>query len=339
MTLGHFPQSFEYATIGGFAATRSSGQSSSGYGRFDSMVVGLKVATARGTWDLGVAPASAAGPDLRQLVLGSEGALGVITQVRLAIRRAPEVKIYETWRFSSFAGGREALRDLVQDDLNPTVLRLSDETETALNLADPDSIGQDSGGGTLMVCGYEGSAARVQRMRTEVAERLNQLGGRCLGDEAGNRWAAGRFAAPYLRDALMDHGVVVETLETATFWSGIDALYTSVKEAIEQALRATGSTPIVLCHISHVYRTGASLYFTVAFDGRDHPVDQWRRAKSAASETIRRCGATITHHHAIGRDHKHWYAEEIGPIGVAVLRAIKETVDPDGILNPGVLIP
>ncbi|TWP38941.1 FAD-binding oxidoreductase [Leekyejoonella antrihumi] len=339
LTLGHFPQSFEYASIGGFAATRSSGQSSSGYGRFDSMVVGLKVATARGTWDLGTAPAGAAGPDLRQLVLGSEGAFGVITQVRVAVRRAPEVKAYETWRFPSFAQGRDALRNLVQDDLNPTVLRLSDEAETTLNLADPDSVGAAGGGGVLMVCGYEGTAGRVHRMRDEVSARLVSLDGVSQGDEAGRRWAAGRFGAPYLRDALMDRGVIVETLETATFWSDIEALYDAVKVALEETLRGTGATPIVLCHISHVYRTGASLYFTVAFDGNEQPAEQWQRAKAAASEAIRRCGATITHHHAVGRDHLHWYAQEIGPIGVRALRAVKAAMDPDGVLNPGVLIP
>lgn len=339
LTLGHFPQSFEYATIGGFAATRSSGQSSSGYGRFDEMVVGLEVATPAGTWELGAAPASAAGPDLRQLVLGSEGTLGIITRVRLTVRPVPETKVYEGWRFPDFACGRDAVRRLVQEGLNPTVLRLSDETETALNLADPAAIGGDSTGGVAMICGYEGSAAVVSRMRVEVSPRLAESGGSPLGEGPGARWAAGRFDAPYLRDALMDRGVIVETLETAAFWSDLDGLYRSVQGRLDASLRSDGATPIVLCHISHVYRTGASLYFTAAFDGGDDPAGRWHRAKVSASEEIRRHGATITHHHAVGRDHKRWYAEEIGPIGVAVLRSVKHAVDPDGVLNPGVLIP
>ncbi len=339
MTLGHFPQSFEYASIGGFAATRSSGQSSSGYGRFDDMVVGLTVATPQGTWDLGSAPASAAGPDLRQLVLGSEGTLGIITRVRLRVRSAPETKRYEGWRFPDFARGRDAIRRLVQAGVNPTVLRLSDETETALNLSDPGAIGEESEGGCLLICGYEGTSPIVERMRREATAELEVLGGVSLGDTPGRRWADGRFDAPYLRDALMDRGVVVETLETATFWSGIEELYGAVKDHLEQALRSAGSTPIVLCHVSHVYRTGASLYFTVAFDAGDDPADRWQGAKHAASDAIRRCGATITHHHAVGRDHRPWYADEIGPIGVAVLRSVKAAVDPDGVLNPGVLIP
>lgn len=339
LTLGHFPQSFEYASIGGFAATRSSGQSSSGYGRFDQMVVGLTVATPQGTWHLGSAPASAAGPDLRQLVMGSEGALGIITQARVAVRAAPEAKVYEGWRFASFDQGRDAMRRLMQDDGGPTVLRLSDETETALNLADPASIGQDSGGGVLMICGYEGRSDRVRRMRGDVRAHLTSAGGVDEGEAPGQRWAQGRFDAPYLRDTLLDHGVFVETLETATFWSGVGALYSAVKGALEGALRDAGANPIVLCHISHSYRTGASLYFTVAFDSGDNPVDRWTQAKRAASDTIVTHGATITHHHGVGRDHKPWYAREIGPVGVAALRALKSAVDPDGVLNPGVLIP
>ncbi|MBO1756685.1 FAD-binding oxidoreductase [Allobranchiibius sp. CTAmp26] len=339
LTLGHFPQSFEFATIGGFAATRSSGQSSSGYGRFDAMVVGLKVATPQGTWELGAAPASAAGPDLRQMVLGSEGTLGIVTEVTLAVRAAPATALYETWRFPSFADGATAMRTLTQDGINPTVLRLSDETETSLNLAKPESIGADSPGGALMVCGYEGAAERVARMRSEVGATLESLGGTPLGVEDGQQWAQGRFSAPYLRDALLDEGVLVETLETATFWGNLDHLYAEVKAALEGALSAQGTNPIVLCHISHVYRTGASLYFTVACRETDDPRGQWYAAKAAASEAIVDAGGTITHHHAVGRDHKQWYAEEIGPIGATVLRAVKQAVDPAGVLNPGVLIP
>ena len=144
---------------------------------------------------------------------------------------------------------------------------------------------------------------------------------------------------PYLRDALLDEGVLVETLETATFWGDLDRLYAQVKAALEGALSAQGTNPIVLCHISHVYRTGASLYFTVACRETDNPRAQWYAAKRAASDAIIAAGGTITHHHAVGRDHKPWYAEEIGPIGTDVLRAVKRSVDPAGVLNPGVLIP
>ncbi|RNI25230.1 FAD-binding oxidoreductase [Flexivirga caeni] len=338
-TLGHFPQSFEFASIGGFAATRSSGQSSSGYGRFDSLVISLTVATARGLWTLGRAPATAAGPDLRQLVLGSEGTFGVITDVTVMVRPAPAEKVYETWRWASFADGATAMRRLVQDDLNPTVLRLSDETETAINLSDPAAIGLSDAGGVQMVCGFEGTAARVARLRAEVHEALGELGGERAGEQRGAAWAEGRFAAPYLRDALLDEGVLVETLETATGWSNLQHLYTEVKAAIGAAAGEQGFDPVILCHISHVYRAGASLYFTVAMREADDGAAQWAPIKRAASDAIEASGGTITHHHAVGRDHKPWLADEIGAPGVAALRAVKQALDPEGILNPGVLIP
>ncbi len=339
LTLGHFPQSFEYASIGGFAATRSSGQASSGYGRFDALVLGLRVATPIGTLDLGSAPANAAGPDLRELVLGSEGAFGVITSVRVRVRPRPAVKAYEAWRFPSFVEGAAALRDLGRCGNPPTVLRLSDESETALNLARPSEVGADSTGGCLMITGFEGDGREVNAHKVATADRLRALGGESLGEQAGEAWAAGRFHGPYLRDSLLDVGVLVETLETATFWSNLQALYDGVRGALEKSLTEQGTPPLVLCHISHVYENGASLYFTVAAKQTGQPIEQWTAAKAAASDAMIAAGATITHHHAVGRDHKPWLAEEIGPVGVEVLRAVKSRIDPAGVLNPGVLIP
>lgn len=336
MTLGHFPQSFEYASIGGFAATRSSGQSSAGFGRFDSLVVGLTVATPRGRIDLGTAPANAAGPDLRQLFLGSEGTLGVITAVTVRVRPAPQEKVYEAWRWPSFADGATAMRTLAQAGLLPTVLRLSDESESAINLADPAAIGSESSAGCLMVTGFEGDPAAVEAKRAAVTAVLEGLGGTGAGTGPGEKWAHGRYDAPYLRDSLLDAGVLAETLETATFWSNLERLYTAVKSALEAAL---GQPSLVLCHISHVYETGASLYFTVAAKETDDPLEQWRVAKQAASDAMIAAGATITHHHAVGTDHKPWFEREIGPVGVSILRAVKADLDPTGILNPGVLIP
>lgn len=336
LTLGHFPQSFEFATIGGFAATRSSGQSSAGYGRFDSLVVGLRVATPRGELRVGTAPATAAGPDLRQILLGSEGAFGVITAVTVRVRPRPEVKRYEGWRWPSFAAGADAMRTLAQANLLPTVIRLSDENETAINLARPEEIGGDSEGGCLMVVGFEGRPDQVGARRAAVCGLLDRLGGVPLGSEPGESWAAGRFDAPYLRDSMLDVGVLVETLETAAFWSQRDALYTAVRDSLATSL---GEGAIVLCHISHVYETGCSLYFTVAAKAGAQPLEQWHAAKVAATGAIVATGGTITHHHAVGTDHQPWLAHEIGDLGVSILRAIKADLDPTGILNPGVLIP
>jgi alkyldihydroxyacetonephosphate synthase len=336
LTIGHYPQSWEHASIGGFAATRSSGQSSAGYGRFDALVVGLVVATPRGRLELGTAPASAAGPDLRQLFLGSEGAFGVITAVSLRVRRQPVVKVYEGWRWPGFAEGTAAMRTLAQAGLLPTVLRLSDETESAVNLADPEAIGGDGAAGCLMITGFEGDPETVEARRTAVGAVLAGLGGDPAGTGPGERWAHGRFGAPYLRDALLDVGVLVETLETATFWSGVERVYADVRAALTAAL---GDPVLVLCHVSHVYETGCSLYFTVAAPEADDPLDQWRRAKVAASDAIRAAGATITHHHAVGTDHRPWFEQEVGPLGIAALRAVKAELDPAGILNPGILVP
>jgi alkyldihydroxyacetonephosphate synthase len=336
VTLGHYPQSWEYASIGGFAATRSSGQSSSGYGRFDALVVGLTVATPRGRLDLGTAPSNAAGPDLRQLFLGSEGTFGVITAVTVRVRKLPEVRVYEGWRWPSFADGAAAMRTLAQAGLQPTVLRLSDEAETAINLADPAAIGGEPSQGCLMITGYEGDPAAVEAKRAAVTAMLTGLGGTSAGTQPGEKWVSGRFDAPYLRDSMLDAGVLVETLETATFWSNVERLYAEVKTALTASL---GDPSIVLCHISHVYETGCSLYFTVATKEADDPLAQWERAKAAASDAMIAAGATITHHHAVGTDHKPWFAREVGPLGVSVLRAVKADLDPTGILNPGVLIP
>ncbi|MGV9235761.1 FAD-binding oxidoreductase [Streptomyces nigra] len=340
-TLGHFPQSYEWASIGGFAATRSSGQASAGYGRFDEMVLGLTVATPEGTLDTGRAPRSAAGPDLRQLLLGSEGAFGVITSVTVRIRPVPQTRVYEGWRFASFEEGATALRRLAQDGPRPTVLRLSDETETLVGLAQPDAIGGGlpTDAGCLAITGYEGTEEDTAHRREQAAAVLRACGGTPLGEEPGRRWAQGRYSAPYLRDSLLDAGAFAETLETATFWSGIPGLYAAVRDALTGTLTEAGTPPLVMCHISHVYENGASLYFTVVSAQGEDPLKHWERAKRAANDAIIEAGGTITHHHGVGTDHRDWYVREAGALGVEALRAVKRRLDPSGLLNPGVLLP
>jgi alkyldihydroxyacetonephosphate synthase len=339
-SLGHFPQSFQFATIGGFAATRSSGQDSAGYGRFDDMVRGLRAVTPAGVLDLGRAPESAAGPDLRQLLIGSEGVFGIITRVRVRVHPAPAATRYEAWSFPDFAAGAEALRAVTQTGTGPTVLRLSDEAETGVNLATTENIGEDTvTGGCLAITVFEGSEEHVASRHAETRALLEANGGTSLGEAPARAWEHGRFNAPYLRDSLLSAGALCETLETATSWSGVPALKTAVTEALTTALAETGTQALVLCHISHVYPTGASLYFTVVAGQRGNPIEQWRKAKTAASDAMMRSGATITHHHAVGADHRPWMRAEIGDLGVQVLQAVKATLDPAGILNPGKLIP
>ena len=339
-SLGHFPQSFQFATIGGFAATRSSGQDSAGYGRFNDMVRGLRTVTPAGVLDLGRAPESAAGPDLRQLMIGSEGAFGIITRVRVRVHPVPEATRYEAWSFPDFTTGADALRAVVQTGTGPTVVRLSDEAETGVNLATTESIGEQKiTGGCLGITVFEGTEAHVESRHAETRALLEARGGTSLGEAPARAWEHGRYGAPYLRDSLLSAGALCETLETATNWSNVPALKAAVTEALTTSLTESGTPALVLCHISHVYPTGASLYFTVVAGQRGNPIEQWRKAKTAASDAMMRTGATITHHHAVGADHRPWMRDEVGDLGVAVLRAVKATLDPAGILNPGKLIP
>jgi alkyldihydroxyacetonephosphate synthase len=342
--LGHLPQSFEMATIGGFVATRGAGQASTGYGRIDDMVVALTMVTPVGTLRLGRGAKSAAGPDLKALAVGSEGAFGVITEVTLRVRRQTSERRYDAYLVRSFERGRAILRALEQGGVAPDVARLSDADETAVQLT-------LSGGGAkgavtkayvraragkhacVLILGWEGDVDR----RTKAAKPLLTQAV-SLGTGVGERWRHGRFDAPYLRDDLMDAGVLVETLETSANWSQLDRVHTDVRAALTRSL----GDCVVMCHVSHLYPHGASLYFTVlakALPAGAPAPRQWLDAKVAATQALVDAGATITHHHAVGADHAPWMADEVGDLGVEVLRAIKRTLDPDGICNPGTLLP
>ena len=352
LTLGHFPQSFEFSTVGGWVATRSSGQASTGYGRIDALVLALRVATPSGEIATRAAPASAAGPSLRELLVGSEGALGVIVEATLRVRARPSVRRYEGFSLPRFAAGTDAFRALVQAGAAPDVMRLSDERETQVSLAMSGGDGlttralkgylraRGHGDGCLAIVGWAGtSEAELRRRRAAGAQLLRAHGAVVLGTQVGHAWEHGRFNAPYLRDELLAHGVMLETLETATTWDRLLALHDAVASAIDAALRARGTPPVVMAHVSHVYRAGASLYFTfVARQQAGEELEQWHAAKAAASDAILAAGGTITHHHAVGRDHAPWLPGEVGELGIELLRAAKATLDPAGIMNPGKLV-
>lgn len=348
LTLGHFPQSFEFVTLGGCAATRSAGQASTGYGRIDELVCGLRFRAPAGDLALAALPASGAGPSLREVVLGSEGVLGVITELALRVRPRPVRTHYEGMFFEDFEQGAQALRLLAQERQAPDIARLSDEEETRLSLARGTLKGiagrgyvraRGYRGGCLAILGWEGGVEDVARRRTEGLVLLRRAHGLPLGGGPGSAWAAGRFAAPYLRDELLDYGVMADTVETAVQWSGLHALRASITKALRETLTARGTPPLVLCHISHLYESGASLYFTfMARQEEGKAVDQWWAAKSAACEAIVAGGGALTHHHAVGRDHAPWLGREIGGLGVDVLRTLKARLDPAGVMNPGKLI-
>lgn len=353
-TLGHLPQSWQRASIGGYVATRSAGQASTGYGRSDDMVESIVVATPQGELVLGRGPSSAAGPDLRGVFIGSEGAFGVITRVSLRVRRLPQESFYEGVLLPDFAAGREAFREAAQTRATADVMRLSDadETRTTLLMSAPGGVagaaldrylrvrGVDAKRSALAILGWEGVDRESVRARRSATWRvLKRHGAVSLGRRAGQSWRRHRFEGPFLRDALMDAGYLVETVETATTWSDLSALHDAVHAALTGALGPRPG-PYVMSHISHVYETGASLYTTViAVADQADSLVQWARAKNAVTEAIIDQGATLTHHHAVGRDHAPWLAREIGPLGIGVLESVKQRLDPEGVMNPGALLP
>jgi alkyldihydroxyacetonephosphate synthase len=355
MSLGHVPQSFERASLGGYVVTRSSGQSSSGRGRIDDMVLGVRMATPIGELVLPAMPGSAAGPDLRRLVLGSEGTFGVVTEVTLRVRPIPAITHYEGWVARSWDDGSRIVRALGQDGPKPDVLRLSDEDETRVSLALSGTAGAKKramdawlklrgvSGGCLLVVGFEGSAADVRHRRRGVRRVLRTSHAVPLGTTAGRSWEHNRFSGPYLRDTLLDEGVLAETLETATTWANLQGLYQGVRGALAGALTRDGRPPLIGCHISHVYPAGASLYFTVLAAARSgEELEQWAAAKTAANAAIVAAEGTITHHPPVGTAHRDAAMADLGGsglVGVAALRAVKEALDPAGVLNPGKLLP
>jgi alkyldihydroxyacetonephosphate synthase len=273
----------------------------------------------------------------------------VITEVSCRVRPSPRTRVYEGWIAEDFKAGREIVRDLAQRHEAPDVLRLSDEEETRISLELAGTEGMRKRAldtylslrrrrdGCLMICGWEGEREDVSRRRGLSQTRLRLGGAVPLGRSAGNSWYRSRYGGPYLRDELMNLGVLVETLETAHTWSRLDELYRAVGEALRGAL---GERSIVICHLSHAYADGASLYFTFLTRARpNEELDQWRAAKGAACEAIVAIEGTITHHHAVGRDHAPYMRAEVGEIGLEALRAIKERLDPTGIMNPGKLLP
>lgn len=349
-TLGHFPQSFEFSTVGGWVATRSAGQQSTGYGRIDENVLGLRCSTPTGPVDLRSTPATAAGPNPRQVFVGSEGTLGIITEATLRIKRQPEATIPDAWFFPDFASGAAALRLMEQTGVRPDIARLSDVNETAFGLS---QLGSDlqrkvvltylraRGVRTpcLMVLRYDGTTAGARARKAAGRAIARKHKGVSIGGTPETMWEKHRFSTPYLRDQLLTDGMLVETMETSTPWSNVAALHDRVTADIGAALRDRGTPGFVLCHISHLYTAGCSLYYTVfAQQQVGDEMEQWKALKTAAGDAMVANGGTITHHHGCGADHAPWLPQETGEIWPRMLRAAKAEVDPAGIMNPGKLM-
>ncbi len=353
-TLGHYPQSWELSTLGGWIATRSAGQESLGYGRIEALVAGLDLSAPAGRLHVPALPASAAGPDLRQLVLGSEGRFGVITRAVVRVRPLPQSRRVEAILVPDWQSGVEAARELVQAAVPLALMRLSDapETEVAMRVGLAANawanllrrwlrlrgIGERA---CLMLLGAVGSHDAVAATFEDAKARLRTHGAVSLGKGPGRHWLADRFRHPYLRDGLLDVGYATETLETAAPWSRLDALYSAVGAALHTAAGDGERPSPVLCHLSHPYRDGASLYFTFFFRcprDPDEAIHRWARIKRRATRAIVKTGGTLSHHHGVGSWHAPWYRQETGDDGWRALERVARELDPNGILNPHVLL-
>ena len=353
-TLGHLPQSFEFSTLGGWIATRGAGLASTKYGKIEEMTVSVRVATPSGQVETRTVPATAAGPSLLHLMLGSEGTLGVITRATMRVRELPIARDYRALLFRNFVEGVAATREMLQSDVRPAIVRLSDEEETRsffslreesagwkgiterLGLSAVGRLGYSFERGALMILGFEGEAGTVSAEKSHGLAVCRSHGAFDLGRGVARAWLRDRYETPYLRDVLMDHGVLVDTLETATPWENLERLHGRLAEAISTAARSTGARALVMTHVSHAYRDGASLYVTfLTRMSRDDAIGQWEAIKRAATECIMANAGTLSHHHGIGYEHAPWMVTEVGERGMDALRAVKRTLDPSDIMNPG----
>jgi alkyldihydroxyacetonephosphate synthase len=348
-TLGHFPQSFEFSTLGGWIATRGAGLTSTGYGKIEALTQSVRVATPQGIIETRDVPATAAGPALLQLLIGSEGALGVITRATMRIRRLPKTKDDRALLFKNFSDGVAAIRTLMQNGIVPAIVRLSDEDETRsffamrkestgwkeflqrIGLRFLNARGYSFENGALMILGFEDDPNAGRGVAI-----CKSHGAYDLGPGIAKDWLNDRYETPYLRDVLMDRGVLVDTLETATTWANLERLHKLLAQTIRQAAQTTGSPALVMTHVSHCYRDGASLYVTfLARMSIDQAIMQWEAIKRAATECVVANGGTLSHHHGVGYEHAAWMKREHSAIGMETLHALKSTLDPNNVMNPG----
>jgi alkyldihydroxyacetonephosphate synthase len=348
LTLRHFPQSFEFSTLGGWLATRSGGHYATLHTHIDDFVESIRAVTPRGIWQSRRLPGSGAGPSPDRMLLGSEGTLGVITEAWMRLQDRPTFRASATARFSLFGAGVDAARAIAQSGLHPANCRLLDPLEAQLT-------GTDDQGDTLLLIAFESADHPLDRDIARAVECARDHGGRVADDAivvrdgseatgaregAAGSWRNAFVRAPYTRDAIVALGVISETFETACTWDGFDGLHEAVTTAAMDTAEAAGAWPAVItCRFTHVYPDGPAPYFTVLAMGQEpEQLAQWSAIKAAAADAIIRSGGTITHHHAVGRDHRRWYDRQRPEPFADALRAAKQVLDPAGILNPGVLI-
>jgi alkyldihydroxyacetonephosphate synthase len=353
-TLGHYPQSFEYSTLGGWVVTRSSGQQSKHFGRIAQLFAGGEIITPQGSLKLSPFPASAAGPDLRQLLLGSEGRMGILATVTVRISRLPQKDDVYALFFPSWDHAWKGVQKLAAVGLPLSMVRLSNPTETMTNLA---LAGQErqikllkqylrfrgisENGSCMCLVGFIGSKRLVKAVRHESFSILRRYNSVSAGKAIGNAWKKNRFRSAYLRNTLWDLGYAVDTLETAVTWDKVPSTMQSVEQALKGTCGAFDERIHVFAHLSHVYKSGSSIYTTFVFRLAETPqetLNRWKALKQAASRVIVDAGGTITHQHGVGIDHREYLPAEKGVIGMNTLKTIFDHVDPDQRMNPEKLV-
>ena len=337
VTLRHFPQSFELSTLGGWIATRAGGHFATLYTHIDDLVESVRAVTPAGLYESRRLPGSGAGPSPDRLLLGSEGILGVITEAWVRVQARPRFKSSAGVRFAGFSAGAEAVRALSQSGLHPSNCRLLDPAEAALTGAAPDAA--------LLILGFESADHPVDSWMDRALEICRENGGvgeasKSGGGDAVGTWRQAFLRAPYLRDVFVAAGVISDTFETAITWDRFPAFHESVLAATEEAVREVcGAGGRVMCRFTHVYPDGPALYYTVLAPARrGEELEQWDQIKRRAADAVIAGGGTITHHHAVGRDHRPWYDRQRPEPFAKALTAAKAALDPEAILNPGVLV-
>jgi alkyldihydroxyacetonephosphate synthase len=358
-TLGHFPDSFTHSTLGGWIATRSSGMQSDKYGDVADLTRAVRVVTPAGILSTRPVPHASTGPSVREMVLGSEGRLGIITEATVHVHRVPERRVILGYLFPSWGEALAAMREIAESEASPSVTRVSDSYETQFSFAtrkDPSLLDRlkskalseylerrrdfDLEAMCLSFIGYEGTKDYVAAQRKLVGRIVSSHGGLCVGKGPGELYDQKKFDTPYIRDYLLDRGAPGDVSETSAPWSVLPRLYDNVMGAARRAFDELGVRGYVMCHLSHSYHSGACLYFTFAFkpSGRRDVLEEYDAVKVAIQQTFVDSGATLSHHHAVGTEHSQWLEQDLSPPGVVMLRALFDGVDPGRNLNPGKIV-
>jgi len=358
-TLGHFPDSFAHSTLGGWIATRSSGMQSDKYGDVADLTRAVRVVMPSGLLATRPVPATSTGPSVREMILGSEGRLGILSEATVHVHRVPVRRTILGYLLPTWAAGLAAMHDIAAGEASPTVTRVSDANETRFSFATKKSSSLldriksralaeflqrrrdfDLDAMCLAFIGYEGSERHVRAQRKLAGRIVARHGGVCIGSGPGGLYDQKKFDTPYIRDYLLDRGALADVSETAAPWSLLPEVYDNVLGAAQAAFRSLGVPAYIMCHLSHSYHSGACLYFTFALkpSGQRDPLAEYDVVKSAIQQTFLDSGATLSHHHAVGTEHAAWLEQDISAPGVAMLRALFDGVDPGGNLNPGKIV-